>query len=60
MNDKKLEIVIDDGTREIPIKNTYGKEICRIHIRPGDFSIVDRYNDFTKDFEEIVDRKSVV
>lgn len=51
---KSLQIVIDDGTREIPVKNQFGKLICKIHIRPADYSIMDRYNDFTKDFEEIV------
>ncbi|MDD3337813.1 MAG: hypothetical protein PHS82_03040 [Lachnospiraceae bacterium] len=52
---KVLQGVVDDGTKEIPIVNRFGKLICSIYIRPADFSIVDRYNDFVKDFEKIVD-----
>lgn len=46
--------VIDDGTREIPITNKFGKEICKIYIRPADISILDRYEALTADFESIV------
>lgn len=52
--ENKLQVVLDDGTREIPVKNKFGKLICNIYIRPADYSFVDRYNDFTKDFESIV------
>ena len=34
---------IDDGTREFKIENNYGKEICRIHFRPADLSLLDRF-----------------
>ena len=40
--------VIDDGTREYTLTNPYGQVICRLHIRPGDFSIIDRYNALVK------------
>jgi len=53
-NNNELFVTIDDGTREIPVKNKFGKLICNIHIRPSDFSILDRYNDFLKDFQDIV------
>lgn len=46
--------VLDDGTKEITINNKFGEEICKIHIRSGDISILDRYNEFTKDISEIV------
>ena len=36
-------IRIDDGTKEYKIENQYGKEICCIHIRPADLSLLDRY-----------------
>lgn len=49
-----LRGVVDDGTREIPIVNKFGKLICNVYIRPADFSIIDRYNDFIKDFDDVV------
>lgn len=51
---KVLRGVIDDGTREIPLVNKFGKLICKVYIRPADWSIIDRYNDLTKDFDAIV------
>ena len=48
-------VVIDDGTREYTIKNQFDEEICKIHFRPADFSIVDRYNAMMKDFDKIVE-----
>lgn len=50
----KLQGVVDDGTRKIPIVNKFGKLICHIYIRPADLSIIDRYNEIMKDFDEIV------
>ena len=52
---KALRGIVDDGTREIPILNKFGKLICNVYIRPADFSILDRYNDFVKDFDKIID-----
>lgn len=52
---KNLQAVVDDGTREIPLVNNFGKLICKVYMRPGDLSIVDRYNDFVKDFDKIVE-----
>lgn len=46
---------LDDGTREITLVNTFNKVICRIHFRPSDISIMDRYNLLTKDFDKIVE-----
>ena len=46
---------LDDGTREITLVNTFNKVICRIHFRPSDISIMDRYNLLTKDFDQIVE-----
>lgn len=48
-------VVVDDGTREIPIVNRFGKPICKIHIRPADFSIFDRYNALMADFDHMVE-----
>lgn len=52
---KELRGIIDDGTREIPLVNKFGKLICNIHIRPADLSILDRYTQLTTDFQTIVE-----
>ena len=52
---KDFRAVVDDGTREIPLVNRFGKLICNVYIRPADFSILDRYNSMVKDFEAIVE-----
>lgn len=52
---KGFRAVVDDGTREIPLVNRFGKLICNVYIRPADFSILDRYNSMVKDFEAIVE-----
>ena len=46
--------VIDDGTKEISVTNKFGEEICKIHIRGGDISILERYNDLMNDFNDLV------
>lgn len=51
---KELRGIVDDGTREIPLVNQFGKLICNVYIRPADFSIIDRYNDLMKDFDKVV------
>lgn len=51
---KALRGVIDDGTREIPLYNTFGTLICKVHIRPADVSIIDRYNELMKNFDTVV------
>lgn len=55
MSIKEYKGVIDDGTREIPLVNKFGKLICNIYIRPADLSILDRYNQLTADFKDIVE-----
>lgn len=45
---------LDDGTEELTINNSFGEEICKLHIRTGDIGIVDRYNAFVNDFDKIV------
>lgn len=51
---KSLNVVVDDGTREVVLTNTFGKEICKVYFRPADFSILDRYRKLMNDFEDIV------
>jgi len=45
-------ITIDDGTREYTISNQFGEEICKLHFRPADFSIAER---FEKTKDEFID-----
>lgn len=49
-----LTAVIDDGTREVPIVNKFGKLVCNVYFRPADLSIIDRYNNMIKSFDSIV------
>lgn len=51
---KELVGVVDDGTREIPLKNKFGKLICKIYFRPADLAIYDRYKALAADLEKIV------
>lgn len=51
---KEYKGIIDDGMREIPLINKFGKLICNIYIRPADLSILDRYNALTADFPSVV------
>ena len=53
-NMNAFTLTLDDGTRELPIVNLYGEEICRIHIRVGDISIIDRYEKFVKDMDDMI------
>lgn len=57
MSEKKNKnvVIIDDGTREIRLVNKFGKEICKIHIRPADFSIIDRFNNLVTDLKSFID-----
>lgn len=49
------QIKIDDGTREYLITNQFGKEICRVHFRPGDVSLVSRYKAMREQFGQIIE-----
>ena len=54
MADKKNIIVIDDGTRELVLKNQFNATICKLHIRTSDLSLMDRYNDLMNDLGDVV------
>ena len=45
---------LDDGTKEITVVNPYGRVICKLHFRPGDVSIYDRYKALMDDFDSIM------
>lgn len=48
-------IVIDDGLKRVAIKNVDGDTIGVFKFRPTDFGIVNRYNEMTEKFREIVE-----
>ena len=50
----ELELVIDDGTRRIPIKNTFGDEVGVFYFRPTDIGILGRYKKISETFEDVV------
>ena len=55
MADKRNNvIVIDDGTRELILKNQFGAVICKLHIRTSDLSLMDRYNKLMNDLGDVV------
>lgn len=54
MGDTMKKVVIDDGTREIPIVNQFDQPICKIYMRPADLSILDRYETVMKDLPNVV------
>ena len=53
-NTNQNVFTLDDGTKEITLVNPYGKIICKLHIRPGDVSIYDRYKALMDDFDSII------
>ena len=55
MEEKALRSIIDDGTKEFELVNKFGQLICKIHFRPGDWSIKDRFDEFMKDWDKIVE-----
>ncbi len=48
-----LEIVVDDGSVEVPIKNKRGDTLGVFYFRPTDMGMIDRYNQLAGDFEKI-------
>jgi hypothetical protein len=49
------EIVIDDGSVKVPIRNHHGDEIGMFYFRPTDVGIIDRYNQVVGDFDKITE-----
>ena len=52
--EESMEIVIDDGSVTVPIKNTNGELIGQFKFRPTDFNIVKRYNEVASKFGDVV------
>ena len=51
---KMNEIIIDDGSQRISIKNKLGDEIGVFMFRPTDVAIIQRYNEIAQKIDEIV------
>lgn len=54
-NEKTLHIVVDDGIQRIPITNLHGDEVGEFKFNPTDMGIIQRYNEFAKNFETVVE-----
>ena len=50
-----MNIVVDDGSRRVPIMNTQGEEIGVFTFRPTDVGIIKRYNEMVAGFDAIVE-----
>jgi hypothetical protein len=50
-----MNIVVDDGSRRVPIINTHGEEIGAFTFRPTDVGIIKRYNEMVTGFDSIVE-----
>lgn len=50
-----MEIVIDDGSRRVPIKNMNGEEVGVFYFHPTDIGIVERYNRMAETFDAITE-----
>ncbi len=46
-------IVVDDGSRRVPIQNAQGEEIGVFSFHPTDIGIIGRYNRMVERFDEI-------
>jgi hypothetical protein len=51
---KVEELVVDDGSITVPIKNTLGEKIGEFKFRPTDFNMVKRYNEISSKFADVV------
>jgi len=52
--DLMMNIVVDDGSRRVPIMNKSGEEIGAFTFHPADLGIIERYNDMANGFDTIV------
>ena len=52
--EEPMEIVVDDGSITVPIKNNNGEKIGEFKFRPTDFNIVSRYNEVADKFADVV------
>lgn len=50
-----FEIVVDDGSRIVPIINHMGEKIGEFRFRPTDIGIVTRFNETVGEFDKIIE-----
>ncbi len=49
------DIVVDDGSVKVPIRNKNGEELGVFYFRPTDVGIIDRFNDMAEEFDKITE-----
>ena len=49
-----MNIIVDDGSRRVPIQNTEGEEIGSFRFHPTDVGIIQRFNAVAERFDDIV------
>ena len=52
---KQFSIQVDDGFQKIPIKNLHGDEVGVFYFNPTDIGIIQRYNEFAKNFDYVTE-----
>lgn len=55
MEEQILNIVVDEGSKKIPICNKFGDEIGVFYFNPTDMGIIDRYNKVVGEFDQITE-----
>ena len=55
-----LNIVVDDGSRRVPIQNKQGEEIGFFTFHPTDVGIIKRYNNLVDQFDRIMEPLNVL
>lgn len=50
-----MEIIVDDGSQRVPIKNMNGDEIGVFYFHPTDVGIIKRYNEMISDFDKVIE-----
>lgn len=54
-NNNTMRIIVDDGSRRVPIENLEGKEIGFFTFHPTDLGIIERFNAMAERFDSVVE-----
>lgn len=52
---QNLEIVIDDGSVKVPVKNRHGDQIGEFYFHPTDIGMIGRYNELVEELDKIAE-----
>ena len=52
---EQFELVVDDGSVRVPVKNTFGDEIGVFYFRPTDIGILKRFEEVSNKFDDVVE-----